>query len=178
MKRTENEPTFSVVSRETGAIVDNYYPGDVVTVRRETQKEYTKSKIKNFNKGERFVKVFIDVILSIGQQLNNTEFATAIKLCKFVGYETGVLEIDEGNNKYPADLKTLSAELDIKYDQFRKIISSLMKKDIIRKMKRVYGKKEYSCYVANPYVYIQGQNLDRDVYELFKDSVWAQGTEE
>ena len=165
-------PIATVVYNETMENIDHYYQGDSVRVIRAEQKKYLNNTITKFNKGKKFIKMFIDILLDLGKELTNTEFAIAIKLANFVAYEDGILEIRNGSNRIPADLKTMSEDLEVNYDVFRRTIASLIKKDVIRKTRRVFGKQEYSCYVVNPYIYVSGQGLSKETYELFNDSKW------
>jgi len=173
MSQTENRRKFSLIEDETGEIVETIGENDTFRILRGNQRKFIETKVKNFNRKEAFVKVFINVLLKIMDELSNAEFVIAMKLVKFISYESCALELPQGGLYLPATLKGMSAELDVGYDVFRKVISVLMKKDIIRKTKRLYGKKEYPCYVVNPYVFCYGQNINKADAVLFKDSKWA-----
>ncbi len=168
MNNTNKEIKEIHINPFTGEIQREIYDGDSVKVIRDEQKKHISSYKTKFNKGVPFMKMFMNTLPEIGKQLSNAEFATAVKISEFLSYQNGVLEWDD----YPADLKTMSEILDINYDVFRRTMSQLIKKDVIRKTTRNYHGKDFSCYVVNPYIYMQGVDLDKRTYELFSDSKW------
>lgn len=116
--------------------------------------------------------MFISPIAELFKELSTKEFAVAMGIIPFISYKDGILRYDGKIS----DIKTIATVLDEDYDCFRKIISSLIKKNIISKIKRqsdTYQNKTKNCLVVNPYIYLRGQDIEKDIAEKFSGSKWA-----
>ena len=60
--------------------------------------------------------------------------------------------------------------MNISYDNFRKIMSSLKRKEIIYGDRLDDGTKRI---MVNPYIFLKGSKVEPRVIEIFKDSIWA-----
>lgn len=172
LKKTNNEERIKVgiIVDEDGIILGGIYEGDKIVTPK--QQEYTQKYITNFQKKEAFVKVFISPIPTLFKELPTKEFAVAMAIMPFISYKDGILKY---NNKI-ADVRIISEQLDENYDAFRKIIASLVKKEVLGKVERqsdTYQNKTKQCICVNPYIYLRGQDLDREIQEKFVNSKWA-----
>ena len=62
------------------------------------------------------------------------------------------------------------------YETFKRIITSLIKKDILSRVERqsdTYANKKKKCLVVNPYIFLRGQDIEKDIVDLFSGSKWA-----
>lgn len=173
MKDT-NEPLQKVkigtVIDEFGEIVTEIYEGDKIF--RKQQDEYKSNHIIGFKKKEAFVKVFTNPIITMFKELPTKEFAVTMALMPFISYTDGILRY---NGRF-VDGKEIANILGENYDTLKKIISSLNKKDIIKRIERqsdTYANKTKKCLVVNPYIFLRGQDIELDIVDLFKESKWA-----
>jgi len=67
------------------------------------------------------------------------------------------------------------------YSGFRRVIKSLIDKEIIKKIDVISDASKYKtqkAYVVNPYIFFKGTDLQRNIMLLFMDSKWANLDEE
>ncbi len=172
-KKINNEERVkiaTVLDDETGVILGEIYEGDKIVTPK--QQEYTRKYITNFQKKEAFVKVFINPITALFKELPTKEFAVAMAIMPFISYKDGILKY---NGKI-ADVRTISEQLGENYDVFRKTISSLIKKEVLGKIEQqsdTYQNKTKQCICVNPFIYLRGQDLDREIHDKFANSKWA-----
>ena len=171
-KKTNNEERVKVgtIVDEDGVILGGIYEGDKIV--RQQQDEYKQTHYIGFKKKEAFVKVFTSPIPTLFKELPTKEFAVAMAIMPFISYKDGILKY---NNKI-ADVRTISEQLGENYDVFRKTIASLIKKEVLGKVERqsdTYQNKTKQCICVNPYIYLRGQDLDKEIQEKFVNSKWA-----
>lgn len=174
IKETERVQVGYAVSVD-GEIMHEIYEGDKII--RPKQDEYKNTHIIGFKKKEAFVKVYTNPITALYKELPTKEFAVAMSLMPFISYGDGILRY---NGKI-ADGKTISNILCENYDTYKRIITSLIKKDILKRIQRpsdTYANKTKKCLVVNPYIFLRGQDIEKDIVELFKGSKWANITNE
>lgn len=167
--KTERSKVGTIVDND-GVILGELYEGDKIVT--ESQNEYKHKYVTNFQKKEAFVKLFTNPIPELFKELPTKEFAVAIAISPFVSYKDGILRY---NGKI-ADIRTISEVLNENYDVFRKTVSSLIGKDILGKVERqsdTYANKMKQCIVVNPYLYLRGQDIEKEIMDKFKGSKWA-----
>lgn len=171
MKDTQKEePVAAVVSYETGEVIKEVHRGDKIVT--SAQQEYLSTHQRNFKKKEGFVKVYINTSIELYKKLTTKELAICIGLMPFISYTDGVLRY---NNKITT-AKEISELLNEDYSNFSKIIKSLYKKEVIKKIEvtsdiNIYRTKK--CIVVNPYIFFRGNDVDIRLKELFINSIWA-----
>lgn len=168
-KPNDREQVGTIVDTD-GVILGALYEGDKIVTSH--QDEYKHKYIINFQKKEAFVKVYTNPITALFKELPTKEFAVAMAIMPFISYKDGILRYD---GKI-VTIKTISDVLCENYDGFKKIISSLVKKDIIKKVERQSDtnlSKTKQCYVVNPYIFLRGADIEKDIVELFKGTKWA-----
>ena len=126
----------------------------------------------NFKKGDAFVKIFTDTVIDLFKEMSSKEFAVALAITPFISYKDGILRY---NNKI-ADVRVISDVLQENYETFRRTISSLEEKGILAKVERqsdTYQNKTKKCIAVNPYIFLKGQDIEKDIVNKFKDTKWA-----
>ena len=166
----QDKVRVGAVINEYGEILNEIYEGDKIV--RQEQNEYKKTHIIGFKKKEAFVKVFTNPITALFKELPTKEFAVTMALMPFISYNDGILRY---NNKI-VDGKTISDILGENYETFKRIITSLIKKDILKRVERpsdTYANKTKKCLVVNPYIFLRGQDIEKEIVSLFSGSKWA-----
>ena len=174
MKKTnEKEPERVQVGYAVsmdGEIMHGLYEGDKIV--HPKQDEYKRTHIIGFKKKEAFVKVFTNPIVALFKELPTKEFAVTMAIMPFISYSDGILRY---NNKI-ADGKVISDVLGENYDTFKRIITSLIKKDVLKRVVRpsdTYANKTKKCLVVNPFIFLRGQDVEKEIVDLFSGSKWA-----
>jgi len=155
---------------EYGEILGEIYEGDKI-VRKE-QDEYKRKHYISFQKKEAFVKVFTNPITDLFKELPTKEFAVAMAIMPFISYSDGILRY-EGKI---IDGKEISDLLGENYETFKRVITALIKKGVLNRVVRpsdTYANKTKKCLVVNPYIFLRGQDIEKDIVNLFSDTRWA-----
>ena len=155
---------------EYGEILNEIYEGDKIV--RQEQNEYKNTHYIGFKKKEAFVKVFVHPITALFKELPTKEYAVTMALMPFISYNDGILRY---NGKI-VDGKTISDVLGENYETFKRIITSLIKKEILGRVERpsdTYANKTRKCLVVNPFIFLRGQDIEKDIVEIFQGSKWA-----
>jgi DNA-binding MarR family transcriptional regulator len=170
MENSKQKVKVGFVVDDDGVILTDIYQGDKII--RESQSNYNQKYVTNFKKKELFVKVYINPIKELWKTLSIREYAVASALMQFISYKDGILR----DNGVAINMKDISKLLEMDYDAIRKIIPVLEKKKILVKVKRQsdkYADKEKSYIVVNPYLFLRGTDMEREIVNLFSDSIWA-----
>lgn len=171
MKKEHTNATIGTIVDMNGVILGDIYEGD--RILHYSQNQYLENNIINFNRKEAFVKVFINPILSLYLALPTKEFSIAMGIMPFISYKDGILR-HEGKI---ADMKTISDILNENYDNFRKHIKNLIQYQVLARIERpsdVDKSKTRQCLVVNPYIYLRGQDIEKDIVNVFASSPWVQ----
>lgn len=155
---------------EYGEILGEIYEGDKI-VRKE-QDEYKRKHYISFQKKEAFVKVFTNPITDLFKELPTKEFAVAMAIMPFISYSDGILRY-EGKI---LDGKEISDLLGENYETFKRVITALIKKGVLNRVIRpsdTYANKTKKCLVVNPYIFLRGQDIEKDIVNLFSETRWA-----
>ena len=149
---------------------------DQKTDKQKKNDAYRESHVLDFNKEESFVKMFTEITYKLSFILSPKEYVVAIALAKFVSYENNVLVNGYGNQQHNMDLYEIASVLKMDYTRVSRIISSLIKKGVLGQFKtgNLENSKLDRCYIANPYIYINGANPALEVYEYFNKSGWKE----
>lgn len=121
---------------------------------------------------EDYTLVSTIVIPALFKELATKEFAVVMALMPFISYNDGILRC----NGQIATGKMISDALEEKYETFKKILSSLIKKEVVKKIQipsETYRTKTRKCLVANPYIYRKRKNVASNILENFQESRWA-----
>lgn len=170
MNNSNQKVKIGSIVDEDGVILTDLYQGDKVV--RESQSEYKQKYITNFNKKELFVKVYINPLEELWNNLSLREYAVATALIRFISYKDGILRY----NGIAVNMKDISKLLNMDYAAIRKIIPVLEDKKILAKVKRKsdkYADKEKNYMVVNPYLFLRGTDIEKEIVNLFSNSKWA-----
>lgn len=170
MNRTDERVKVGTVVDEYGVILNEIYEGDKIVTPK--QNEYKTKYAINFKKGDAFVKVYTNPITAMFKELPTKEFAVAMAIMPFISYKDGILRY---NGKI-ADGKTISDALNENYETFKRIITSLIKHEVLARVERqsdTYANKTKRCLVVNPFIFLRGQDVEKDIVEKFKGTKWA-----
>lgn len=156
-----------VIDSETGEMTTSIYDGDHI-VRKEQIEHYLKYDDK-FYSGKEFVKVFPRVIPLLAKKLTAPELNFLFLVIPYVSYNDNILKCD---NKI-LNMKMLSEIVNTySYNNIRKIIPSLISKDVMKQHKMEVNDINEKCYIINPYIAGKGRSINRKVIELFENSDW------
>lgn len=109
----------------------------------------------------------------LGGELSNRDFAWFMRLIPYINQSECILVDKQG--KY-LNVKQISTLLGVNYDNAKSVFRSFEALQLIGKVERKSQKDLYKTIkviVVNPYIFFNGKNLEKDVYELFKNSIWA-----
>lgn len=163
MKETKEIIAYAVTP--DGEIMSELYSGDKIV--REAQSSYPINNIIDFNKKEAFVKVFTSPIINLYKTLTTKESAVLLSIIPFISYSDGILRY---NGKI-ITIKDICQILEENYDVYSRTIRSLINKNILAKSEVVSDtntSKTKKCIVANPYIFMRGQDISKWTVDLFK----------
>lgn len=133
--------------------------------------------IRDFNKGESFVKLYDCVVPELRKKLTPTEVVFAISLSEFVSYNDCILRRTKNGNSKIIDAKDLAELLDMDDSVVRRLLSSLKKKGVIGQhetgtINPNLDTKLKKVYTVNPYIYFRGVDINETVKEFYSNSGW------
>ena len=156
---------FDVVSRSTGEIADTLSEGDRIVHKKKDNKK--SDVIYDYSKKRHFIKIYVEVN-ELRKKLTQSEFCIAMSLCDWVCYEDFLIRHNGNRNGNILSIRELSAEMGVGYDNLRKIINSLISKQVLGVHKT--GNKQ--AITVNPYIYSRGNNVNKTILDLFEHSEW------
>lgn len=171
----ELKTTHLIVNKETGEVVDELKLGDKV-IKKENQekvKDYFDEFDVDFQKEKRFIKMF-DGMNDIRKHLNGNEALVLLGLLDFICYDDCIIRKGGHGNGKKLTIKELSDEMEINYNTFRGIITSLCKKGVlgIHKTGNKDTKILTKSIIVNPYILMRGNKINKTVLSLFEDTNW------
>ncbi|MCI1958987.1 MAG: hypothetical protein LKJ25_05105 [Clostridia bacterium] len=170
MVNTEKRLTdFAIVNISTGEITKEIYEGDKLVTKE--QSEYAENYITNFNRKVPFVKVYLCDCNELYEDLTGTEVIVISTLINYISYKDNILRID----KRPMKIKDISDLTKKNYDNMKKLISSLEKKEVIKKIKWFdeEANRELNCIAVNPFLFFRGTDIRKEIVEVFNESKWS-----
>ncbi|AMJ41709.1 hypothetical protein [Anaerotignum propionicum] len=170
MVKSEKVKTgHNVIDITTGEIIMELCEGDRIVTKQ--QDEHVAEYITNFNKTVPFVKVYLCDCNELYEELTGTEVITISTLINYISYNDNILRI----NDKPMKITDIADIIHRDYTNVKKLVASLEKKDVIKKIKWFDEKcnKEMNCIAVNPYLFFRGRDIKRGIVELFKDSKWS-----
>lgn len=163
MNNTETKAVIaSVVSNETGEVINEIYEGDRIIRKKDKHDNY----IHDFRKNDPFVKLYIGVN-ELRKVLSLSEFAVAISLADFICYDDCLIRKGGNNNGHLLTVKELADDMNIPYESLRKTMRSLKKKGIIGEHKT--GCPEHIAITVNPNIYHKGVKVNETIAALFEN---------
>ena len=110
------------------------------------------------------------------QLLTAEETQLALFLQDFVCYNDCILRTNGNKQGNPLTLDMLASMYGLKYDTFRKIMSSLKNKEVVAYHKSGSAspeKNKMKCITLNPYIFCRGMEVDKWISDYFSNSQWA-----
>lgn len=168
-----NKDNIGVINKETGEIYDITSDLYKITIEEYLSEDDESSEI--FMNDITFVKSFRGNGIMLNQKLTNSEIATVVFLCDFICYDDCVLRKNGNKLGNPLSIKDLSNLIGIKYETFRKTMSSLKKKQVIGFHNTGDPDKGTSIkwITVNPYIFCRGIRVSKWVIEFYSTSEWA-----
>ena len=126
------------------------YSNEVITYNKETGEviEHTETKLKSVNIEPNYVKVYVDAVIALlGQSKTSKEADVLLILAKNMTYMNNDMP-----NKVNIDIllrEYIMKELDISEGALNNMITSFVKRDIIRRIGR-------GAYQLNPFMFAKG----------------------
>ena len=122
-----------------------------------------------------FIKSFRGNGIMLNQKLTNVEIAAVVFLCDFICYEDCVLRKNGNKKSAPLSIRDLSNLIGIKYETFRKTMSSLKKKQVIgiHSTGDVVDGNSVKWITVNPYIFCRGIKVEKWVIDFYSTTEWA-----
>lgn len=177
VKRTVyNGGIASIVTNDDGEIHESNENSRII-FEEKVEDSNEVNIIEDFNKGEKFVKLFDCVIPELRKRLTPSEFVFAISLSNYVSYDDCILRKTSHGNSRVIDAKDIAELLEMDYSVVRRLISSLKKKGVIGQhetgsINKELDTKMKKVYTVNPYIYFRGIDINETVKEFYSNSGW------
>lgn len=179
----KDNPVTLMVDYETKEEVDALYPGDSYrkyTLEDKMKKgQYLEDHILNWGNGRPFIKVYTDILPYLQDKLTKSELWATFFLLPHTSYEDCIIRASGTNrNSHMLTLQEISEAINEKYANGRKIIKSLKDKGILGRFETgvIFNDEDYvskEVYLMNPYLLFKGENINKTVSMLFRDTIWA-----
>ena len=164
---------FSVINKETGEIVLDLLNGTSIHQPKLKYKNKDGQELIKFQPKELFVKLYKKAIEQLGKELSNRDFSWFIRLSPYIKMNDCTLR---NNDDTYLNVKQLSKLLGVNYDNFKTVMRSFEKIGLIKKIrvpsqKDIY--KEVNAIVVNPYLYVNGEYVVKEVKDMFALTQWS-----
>lgn len=160
--------------KETGEILAET-DGISSTVCIEEEIEKTQSDIDNeLHKfgSDNFLKLFRGKGALMKKELTNNEIATIVFLSDYICFNDCILRKNGDSRGHALSLKELSGLLDVSYDNLRKTMASLKKKEVIAVHSTGDKENGTKWITVNPYFIFRGGKATNWIMEFYKDTRW------
>ncbi|MFQ7494951.1 hypothetical protein [Faecalibacillus intestinalis] len=175
---------YGVIDTTTGELKsENGENGDTanLVMRKITVEElFEEPEIENnevrFMDDTTYIRSFRGNGVLFRQLLTAEETQLALFLQDFVCYNDCILRTNGNKQGNPLTLDMLASMYGLKYDTFRKIMSSLKNKEVVAYHKSGSAspeKNKMKCITLNPYIFCRGMEVDKWISDYFSNSQWA-----
>lgn len=146
-----------------------------ITLEEYLEEDIEEENIDFFMDDITFIKSFRGNGIMLNEKLTYVEIATVVFLCDFICYTDCVLRKKGNKNGAPLTVRDLADLMGIKYETFRKTMSSLKKKQVIgyHSTGDEETKNEIKWITVNPYIFFRGIKVENWVKDFYADSEWA-----
>lgn len=170
-------PTELLINYETGEITGELFPGDKISIMRQSQEEYLSSHIINFNSEKTFVKIYDEVIPLLEKYLSLPEFKFAISLIPHISYEDCIIRRTMDRRSPILNVKEMVELHGYNYNYGKKLFLSLKKKGVVGRHEtgtilNDCPQKINIVYTVNPFIYFRGSDLITPVHAFYQNSGW------
>ena len=167
---------FAIINKETGEVVQDLLNRTTVKNPRLIYRNKKGKELVKFQPKELFVKLYKRAIDQLGRELSNRDFSWFIRLSPYVKIQDCTLRND--NDEY-LNLKQISELLGVNYDNLKTVFRSYEKNGLIKKVKMPSQKdiyKEVNAIVVNPFLYVNGEYVVKEIRDMFTDTKWSEYT--
>ena len=172
---------YGVIDTTTGELKSESGDAANLVMRKITVEElFEEPEIENnevrFMDDTTYIRRFRGNGVLFRQLLTAEETQLALFLQDFVCYNDCILRTNGNKQGNPLTLDMLSSMYGLKYDTFRKIMSSLKNKEVVAYHKSGSAspeKNKMKCITLNPYIFCRGMEVDKWISDYFSNSQWA-----
>lgn len=165
---------FAIINKTTGEVVQDIINGTKVKNPKLIYRNKEEKELVKFQPKELFVKLYKKAIEQLGHELSNRDFSWFIRLSPYVRMQDCTLRDD--NDEY-LNVKQISELLAVNYDNLKTVFRTYEKNGLIKKVKMPSHKdiyKEVNAIVVNPYLFMNGEYIVKEIRDLFKDTKWSE----
>ena len=172
---------YGVIDTTTGELKSESGDTANLVMRKITVEElFEEPEIENnevrFMDDTTYIRSFRGNGVLFRQLLTAEETQLALFLQDFVCYNDCILRTNGNKQGNPLTLDMLASMYGLKYDTFRKIMSSLKNKEVVAYHKSGSAspeKNKMKCITLNPYIFCSGMEVDKWISDYFSNSQWA-----
>lgn len=172
---------YGVIDTTTGELKSESGDTANLVMRKITVEElFEEPEIENnevrFMDDTTYIRSFRGNGVLFRQLLTAEETQLALFLQDFVCYNDCILRTNGNKQGNPLTLDMLASIYGLKYDTFRKIMSSLKNKEVVAYHKSGSAspeKNKMKCITLNPYIFCRGMEVDKWISDYFSNSQWA-----
>ena len=172
---------YGVIDTTTGELKSESGDAANLVMRKITVEElFEEPEIENnevrFMDDTTYIRSFRGNDVLFRQLLTAEETQLALFLQDFVCYNDCILRTNGNKQGNPLTLDMLASMYGLKYDTFRKIMSSLKNKEVVAYHKSGSAspeKNKMKCITLNPYIFCRGMEVDKWISDYFSNSQWA-----
>lgn len=172
---------YGVIDTTTGELKSESGDAANLVMRKITVEElFEEPEIENnevrFMDDTTYIRSFRGNGVLFRQLLTAEETQLALFLQDFVCYNDCILRANGNKQGNPLTLDMLASMYGLKYDTFRKIMSSLKNKEVVAYHKSGSAspeKNKMKCITLNPYIFCRGMEVDKWISDYFSNSQWA-----
>ena len=172
---------YGVIDTTTGELKSESGDAANLVMRKITVEElFEEAEIENnevrFMDDTTYIRSFRGNGVFFRQLLTAEETQLALFLQDFVCYNDCILRTNGNKQGNPLTLDMLASMYGLKYDTFRKIMSSLKNKEVVAYHKSGSAspeKNKMKCITLNPYIFCRGMEVDKWISDYFSNSQWA-----
>ena len=167
---------FAIINKQTGEVVQDLLNGTTVKNPKLIYRNKKGKELVKFQPKELFVKLYKRAIDQLGRELSNRDFSWFIRLSPYVKMQDCTLRND--NDEY-LNVKQISELLGVNYDNLKTVFRSYEKNGLIKKVKMPSQKdiyKEVNVIVVNPFLYVNGEYVVKEIRDMFADTKWSEYT--
>jgi hypothetical protein len=160
VRRSDTLNKVGRIVNGNGEVICEIFEGDRIV--RAQSVELLKQTIE-WKKEKPFVKVFIDYLPKLANELSGGAVTTAIRLAKYVNYGSGLLSKSNGGK--PLTHKDIEDIMGYTERQVIRIMSELVEHKIMFKGRT--GRTNQ--YYANPHIMVKGVQINKTLEAMFAD---------
>ena len=172
---------YGVIDTTTGELKSESGDSANLVMRKITVEElFEEPEIENnevrFMDDTTYIRSFRGNGVLFRQLLTAEETQLALFLQDFVCYNDCILRTNGNKQGNPLTLDMLASMYGLKYDTFRKVMSSLKNKEVVAYHKSGSAspeKNKMKCITLNPYIFCRGMEVDIWISDYFSNSLWA-----